>query len=92
MAYRNCRLVTKYILGIRPSYKGLEIDPCIPSDWKAFDVIRKWRGATYNIKVQNPDGIEKGVKSISLNGKDIKGVIPIQKKGTVNEIVVMMGK
>jgi N,N'-diacetylchitobiose phosphorylase len=84
--------VTKYILGIRPSYKGLEIDPCIPSDWKGFEVRRKWRGATYNIRVQNLEGIEKGVKSISLNGKIIKGIIPIQIKGTVNEIVVVMGK
>jgi N,N'-diacetylchitobiose phosphorylase len=84
--------VTKYILGVRPTYKGLEIDPCIPADWNGFEVVRKWRGSIYNIKVQNPEGVEKGVKSISLNGKIIIGIIPVQKKGSVNEVVIVMGK
>jgi N,N'-diacetylchitobiose phosphorylase len=83
--------VTKYILGIRPTYKGMVIDPCIPSDWKEFEVIRKWRGAKYYIKVKNPDGVEKGVKCISLNGHPVKSFIPIQPKCTTNLIEVLMG-
>ena len=83
--------VTKYILGIRPTYAGLIIDPCIPTDWKNFEVIRRWRGATYNIKVKNPKGIEKGVQSITLNGKQIDGPVPIQKAGSVNKVEVIMG-
>ena len=83
---------TKYILGIQPTYKGLKINPCIPSDWKGFEVIRKWRGATYYIKVKNPQGIEHGVKQILLNGAEITGLIPISDKGTINEVEVLMGK
>jgi len=83
--------VTKYILGIQPMYNGLKIDPCIPSDWKEFEVERKWRGAIYKIKVKNPAGIEKGVKSVLLNGKNVNGIIPIQAKGTVNDVEVIMG-
>jgi len=83
--------VTKYILGIRPAYNGLEIDPCIPSGWNGFEIIRKWRGATYNIKVKNPDGVEKGVKSISLNGKKVDGIIPVQSTGSINDVEVIMG-
>jgi len=82
---------TKYILGIRPTYKGLVIDPCIPSDWKSFSVKRKWRGAVYDIKVKNPDGVEKGVKSILVNGNTVKDLIPIQKTGTINKVEVVMG-
>jgi N,N'-diacetylchitobiose phosphorylase len=82
---------TKYILGIRPTYSGLIIDPCIPSDWKGFDVVRKWRGATYNINVKNPNSVEKGIRSIKLNGSAILGPIPIQNKGSVNKIDVVMG-
>jgi len=82
---------TKYILGIRPTYDGLVIDPCIPSDWKGFKVARKWRGATYNISVKNPNGVEKGVGSIKLNGKEIEGPIPIQIEGSVHKIEVVMG-
>ncbi|MGE5681208.1 MAG: GH36-type glycosyl hydrolase domain-containing protein [Bacillota bacterium] len=83
--------VTKYILGIRPTYEGLEIDPCIPKDWDSFEVRRKWRGAQYNIKVKNPNGVEKGIKCISLNGVPVGTVIPIQPEGTENEIEVIMG-
>ncbi len=83
--------VTKHILGIRPTYQGLEIDPCIPSDWNGFEVVRKWRGATYNIKVKNPLRVEKGVKTILLNGNKLNGIIPIQKTGTLNEVEIVMG-
>jgi len=82
---------TKNILGIQPSYEGLTIDPCIPSDWDGFEVVRKWRGAVYNIKVKNPNNIEKGIGTISLNGKTIDGPIPIQKEGTTNIVEVIMG-
>jgi N,N'-diacetylchitobiose phosphorylase len=83
---------TKYMLGIRPTYKGLEIDPCIPSEWEGFEVKRKWRGAKYDIIVQNPSRVEKGVKSITLNGRKIEGIIPVQPQGSINEIIVVMGK
>ena len=82
---------TKYILGVQTTFNGLKIDPCVPSDWKDFEVVRKWRGAVYNIKVKNPDGVEKGIKSIKLNGKVVNGIIPVQDKDTINEVEVVMG-
>jgi len=82
---------TRFILGIQIRYEGLVVDPCIPADWDGFEVVRKWRGATYNIRVKNPDGVMKGVKSISLNGKSIEGPIPIQEAGTEHEVEVIMG-
>jgi N,N'-diacetylchitobiose phosphorylase len=82
---------TRYILGIHPSYDGLLIDPCIPSMWKSFEAVRKWRGAVYNIKVKNPLGVEKGIKSIKLNGNLVDGYIPIQRSGSVNEVEVTLG-
>ena len=82
---------TRYILGIRPSYAGLVIDPCIPSDWQEFTVIRKWRRATYHITVKNPNRVEKGVKSITLNGEIIAGIVPIQPEESENRIEVILG-
>jgi N,N'-diacetylchitobiose phosphorylase len=82
---------TRYILGIQPTYDGLRIDPCIPSAWDKFEVTRKWRGVTYNIKIINPDGVEKGIKSIHLDGKNIPNPIPIQQSDSVHEVVVEMG-
>ena len=53
---------TRYMLGIRPDFEHLTIDPCIPADWKEFSAVRRWRGAEYDIHVENPDGVMKGVK------------------------------
>jgi N,N'-diacetylchitobiose phosphorylase len=82
---------TKWILGVRPTYDGLLIDPCIPKDWEEFEVTRQWRGATYQIKVKNPNAVEKGVKSIAVNGKSLQGPIPPQAPRSVNEVVATMG-
>lgn len=81
---------TRYMLGIRPDFETLNINPCIPSDWKEFSVTRKWRGATYNIKVLNPDSVMKGVKTMKLNGEEVDA-INVQPKGSVNEVEVVLG-
>lgn len=81
---------TRYMLGIRPDFETLNINPCIPSDWKEFSVTRKWRGATYNIKVLNPDSVMKGVKTIKLNGEEVDA-INVQRKGSINEVEVVLG-
>lgn len=81
---------TRYMLGIRPDFDKLEINPCIPADWKQFSAVRKWRGATYNIIVLNPDAVMKGVKEIKVNGK-IVPEIKVLPEGTVNEIEVVLG-
>jgi cellobiose phosphorylase len=86
----NYYAVTQFILGIKPAYEGLEINPCIPAGWKGFNVSRKFRGATYHIEIKNT-GVEKGVKSITVNGQTIEGnIIPLQTEGTVNTVKVIM--
>ena len=81
---------TRYMLGIRPGFDELLIDPCIPADWKEFKVQREWRGATYYITVQNPHGIMKGVASLILDGQDVNR-IPVGKKGSSHTILAIMG-
>lgn len=81
---------TRYILGIRPQFDYLEIDPCIPSEWKNFSVIREWRGATYDITVENPEGIMKGIKEIIMDGAKVEK-ISVQEKGTKHKVTVIMG-
>jgi N,N'-diacetylchitobiose phosphorylase len=87
----NYTAVTRWILGLRLTFDGLIVDPCVPADWKHFEVKRQWRGASYNVKVENPDGVQKGVKSVALNGKPVAMPIPAQKAGSVNEVLVRMG-
>ena len=81
---------TQYLLGVRPEFDSLTVDPCIPADWKEFTVDRIWRGAEYRIRVTNPKGVEKGVAEIRLNGETVD-FIPVQAPGSVSEIEVIMG-
>jgi len=69
----NWLTITQYILGIRPTYDGLEIDPCIPSTLKQYTVHRVLRDAEFEITVKNPDGKQSGVKSIVLDGSAVEG-------------------
>ncbi len=88
----NFYAISQYILGIRPDYDGLQIDPCIPKNWKSFKVKRKFRGKMFNIVVLNPNEVSKGVVSVSLNGQAIKGnIIPIEKATDKNEVTVILG-
>ena len=82
---------TQYLLGIRPDFDRIIIDPCIPSDWKEYSVIRKWRGGTYEIHVSNPEGVEKGVRSIEMDGKPVDA-LPVIPEGTRCRVEVTMGK
>ena len=86
----NFYAISRFILGVRPTYDGLLIDPCIPQDWKGFEVRRKFRNAKYKIMVTNPDGVNKGVKTILLDGRKLDGnVIPIMKPGEYLVEVIM---
>jgi N,N'-diacetylchitobiose phosphorylase len=67
------------------------VDPCVPADWKQFQVTRKWRGATFRIAVSNPEGVEKGVRSVTLDGEIVKGAIAPQKAGSDHRVDVVMG-
>ena len=90
--------VSQYILGIRPDYDGLVIDPCIPSSLDGFTARRDFRGTTYHVTVKNPNHVEKGVISMTVDGKDVDvsgisgGMIPIAladgKKGVNVEVVM----
>ena len=82
---------TQYILGIQPDYAGLKIDPCIPKNWDKVNVVRKFRGKTLNISIINPNGIQKGVKKITINEKEIEGnLITMDMMEKDNEVVVEM--
>lgn len=82
----------KFILGVRPEFEGLRIDPCIPEDWDGFSVTRKFRGASYAIRVQNPNHVSKGVASMTVDGKGFHGmVLPIFCDGGEHDVVVVLG-
>lgn len=84
--------VSQYILGIMPAYDGLRVDPCIPKSMDTFKIKRKFRNAVYNITVHNPKHVEKGVKSLTVNGEEMEGIlIPLLPGVTQYDVTVIMG-
>ena len=81
---------TQYLLGIRPDFDGIIVDPCIPADWKEFTVVRKWRGSIYTIHVSNPDGVEKGVRSMTADGVRVQR-LPMLPAGSHCRAEVVLG-
>ena len=85
------RISYDYMLGIRPTYKGLMIDPSIPTHWKSFSAERIYRGTRYIIEVDNRNGVEKGIKEIAVDGIKINGnVLPLTSE-KVCKVKVIMG-
>ncbi len=88
----NFYAITQYILGVRPQYDGLLIDPCIPKKWDGFKMQRKFRGATYQLDIKNPDHVSKGVKQIIVNGETLdSNKIPLLEKGKNHIVEIIMG-
>jgi cellobiose phosphorylase len=84
---------TQYMLGVRPTYEGLQINPCIPRQWDGFRVMREFRNAVYQIEVKNPDHVCKGVKSVKVDGQEVAGnVVPVLGDGKTHQVEVVMGE
>ncbi len=87
------RVATHWILGIRPQADGIYIDPSIPSSWPGFIVTRKFRNSLYTIKVSNPERVNRGIKSITVDGAKLVGqLIPAFPEGQTHTVDIIMGK
>lgn len=88
----NFVAISQNILGIKPDFDGLKVDPCIPKEWKGYNVTRKFRGATYNIRVENLNGVSKGVAKVTVDGKgQTSNILPIFGDGNIHAVVVELG-
>jgi cellobiose phosphorylase len=88
----NFVAISQYILGIRPDYNGLVVDPCIPASWDGFSITRKFRGATYFITVRNPSHVCKGIKMLTIDGVTVNGnTVPVKNDGKEHRVEAVMG-
>jgi cellobiose phosphorylase len=86
----NFIVISQWILGIKPHYNGLMIDPCISPDIEKYEVSRKFRGAVYKITVKNPNHVCRGVACIKIDGNAIDGnILPVYGCGEHNVEVVL---
>jgi cellobiose phosphorylase len=84
--------VSPLLLGIRPEFEGLLIDPCVPAEFESFSVKRQFRGNLFIIRIENPEHVEKGVRTITVDGKEINGkLIECAGSGKTYGVKVIMG-
>ncbi|MFP4224251.1 MAG: GH36-type glycosyl hydrolase domain-containing protein [Phycisphaeraceae bacterium] len=73
---------TQSILGLKPDYDGLRLDPCLPAKWKSLKMSRRFRGATYEITLTNPRGLARGISQLRVDGETVEGnLIPLAQPG-----------
>ncbi len=88
----NFVAISQYILGIKPDYDGIEIDPSIPASWDGYTVTREFRGATYKITVKNPSHVQAGIKELTVDGKPANGnTVPAFTDNGVHTVEAILG-
>ena len=88
----NFVAISQNILGIKPHWDGLEIDPCIPADWDGYTVERHFRGDRYRIRFVNESRSGgRGIRSMKLDGRTVEGnvIVPVGDGGT-HEVEVIL--
>jgi cellobiose phosphorylase len=88
----NFYAISQYILGIKPDYDGLRVDPCIPQSWEEYKVNRRFRNKHFSITIRNPHQVQKGIQSVKFNGQELNGnLIPFEQAKNENVVEVIMG-
>jgi cellobiose phosphorylase len=86
------KVCLEWILGLRPQFDGLLVDPCIPTEWDTYTVKRPFRNAVYQMTVENPEHVSKGVRSLTVDGiEQPANLITPPRDGGVHEVRVRMG-
>jgi len=82
---------TQWILGIRPTFDGLRVDPCLPPSLPGFHAIRRFRGATYDLRVERGCGSGSGAREVWIDGKAHDGaVLPVFDDGAVHDVRIVL--
>lgn len=80
----------EYILGLKIEKGYMKIEPCIPKEWKEYQIQYKWKESIYNIRIKNPNGKNVGVSEIKLNGEKIENYIKLDGSRNIYQIEVTM--
>ncbi|WP_010248384.1 GH36-type glycosyl hydrolase domain-containing protein [Acetivibrio cellulolyticus] len=87
------RVGMEYILGFKKNGDGLSIDPCIPKGWTGFDIKYKYKDTFYRIAVKNPDGVNKGIRKIIVDEKELnRSIIELIDDKKEHSVEVIMGR
>jgi cyclic beta-1,2-glucan synthetase len=81
------------ILGFRLRGTRLRIDPCIPRAWPGYEIVFRYGSARYEIAVENPGGVSRGVVALELDGEahPAAGDVPLADDGATHRVRVVLG-
>jgi cyclic beta-1,2-glucan synthetase len=84
---------TWYTGAARKRGSGLRIDPCIPGRWRRFEISYLHGATRYRVRVENPNGVCRGVSRISLDGRELPtdGLVPLADDGGEHRVEVVLG-
>jgi cyclic beta-1,2-glucan synthetase len=86
------RVAIEGILGLRLEGDRLRLDPRVARSWTQFEIVYRYRSATYRVSVENPDGVERGVKEVRVDGSvQADGVVPLADDGKTHTVQVVLG-
>lgn len=83
----------EYILGLKVEKGYLKINPCIPKDWKEYQIKFRWKNSLYNIKISNPNGKSiwnDETSKITLNNNEVKNFIKLDESDKLYQIEVIL--
>jgi cyclic beta-1,2-glucan synthetase len=84
----------EWLLGFRLRGKTLMIDPCIPGKWPGFEIVYRHGSTRYEIAVENPRGVSRGVSIVELDGKALvqrPAQIPLADDGVTHRVRIVLG-
>ncbi|MEI9931903.1 MAG: glycosyl hydrolase family 65 protein [Rhizomicrobium sp.] len=89
------RVALEWLLGFRLQGSTLMLDPCIPRGWPGFEIAFRYRSARYEISVENPLGVCRGILAVKLDGKMLDGatksLIPLADDGATHQLQIILG-
>ena len=85
--------IAEWILGFEKRGAALRIDPCIPREWKGFEIVYRHGHAVYRITVENPSGVSRGVSRVTLDGTPLPadGLVPLVDDAGEHQVQVVLG-
>jgi cellobiose phosphorylase len=88
----NFVAISQWILGIKPGFDGLVVDPCIPPAWNEFEAQRWYQGSLYKIHCCNPQHVSRGIHKVVVDGNELRGnTLPVFRDGKTHEVEITLG-
>jgi cyclic beta-1,2-glucan synthetase len=84
------RTALEAILGFQQRGESLFIEPCIPASWKEFTLQFRYRSSTYAIRIENPDGVQRGIAQLTVDGQSVQGGIPLVDDGKNHDVIALL--